>query len=136
MKNVTKIQFVIILGLLVVIIFLIYSLFFNTLKTRHEVDPTLVSLDTFTTNVQGGEFNYLKMDLTLKINNTAQKSDLISKKSQIRRLILNIATSQDGRWILQNKGKEELKQTIQNEISKDFGINVQNVYITDFVLAD
>lgn len=136
MNSIKKSQLILSLALLVVIIFLLYSIFFTNLKIAKKKDPTLVNFDTFTTHVQGGEFNFLKMNLSLKMENKEQKSRAIENKEQIRHYIINIASSQDGRVLLSPNGKDKFKAQIEKRVEQDFNLKIEKIYFTDFVLAD
>lgn len=136
MKNIKVLQIVIAMLLLVVIIFLAYSLFFAKELTFKNKDESIVRFDTITTNVQGGDYNYLKMDLSLKAQNEDQAKSIRANRAQIRRLLLVISSAQDGKSLLRESNKNRLKNKIKNSIEENFNITVTDVYFTNFVMAD
>lgn len=136
MKNIKVLQIVIAMLLLVVIIFLAYSLFFAKELTFKNKDESIVRFDTITTNVQGGDYNYLKMDLSLKAQSEDQAKSIRANRAQIRRLLLVISSAQDGKSLLRESNKNRLKNKIKNSIEENFNITVTDVYFTNFVMAD
>lgn len=136
MKNSKMLQIVIGMLLLVIIIFIIYALFFNKSLSLNSRDSSIVKFDTITTNVEGGDYNYLKMDLSIKAQSKAQAKRIEENRPQIRRLLLYISSAQDGKSLLKEINKQNLKNQIKNNIKKDFNIVVEDIYFTNFVMAD
>lgn len=136
MKNSRVLQLVVILCLVVVIIFMLYREFFRDSLdyNTQEVSKQEIPFDTFTTNVTGGEFNFLKMDITLLASTKKGAEFIKENKPVVRRFLLTIFTAQDGRKILVDKDKFE--KTIKDKIKDEFDIDISRVYFTDFVLAD
>lgn len=137
MKNAKMLQVVIGIILSVAIIFTLYGIFLkDKLDKIKNIDPNIVSFDTITTNIQGGDYNYLKIDISLESLNSSSTKNLKDYKQQIRRTLLNIAMSQDGKNLLTPKGKEMMKNQIKLQIKREFGADVKSVYFSNFVMAD
>ncbi len=133
------VQLVLGLSILVTFLLISYKVFFKTELTKEEIDRTdmnIVKLDTITTNVQGGVYHYLKMDVRLHVPNEQNRLSLESYMPQVRRAILNISMMQDGKSLITPEGKAEFKNLIRYQIRKQFGIVVKDVYFSNFVLAD
>lgn len=137
MNNAKKLQIILGMILSIVIIFLLYSIFFtDKLSKSKNIDPDIVQFDTITTNIQGGDYNYLKVDLSLQAPNKTNTQNLKKYKKQIRRTLINIAISQDGKTLLSTKGKDAMKEQIKHKIKRDYGVDVKGVYFSNFVMAD
>lgn len=137
MNNIKTLRTVIGIVLTVIIIFSLYGIFFkDKLDKSKRTDPNIVNFDTITTNVQGGDYNYLKIDISLQSPNDFTTKNIKEYKNQIRRTLLNIAMSQDGKTLLTPKGKEMMKNRIKLKIKREFGVDVKSVYFSNFVMAD
>ncbi len=120
---------------LILIVLLMYGIFLkDKLDKEDSTDTNIVKLDTITTSLQGGTYHFLKVDLSL--HSQTQSSELRAYMPQVRRTVLNLAMKQNGEVLLRNDGKKAFKQQIKTAILKQYGIQVQDVYFNNFVMAD
>lgn len=103
----------------------------STLST----DKLEVNLDKILINMRSGQYRYMKADMSFKMANESQKSDLIKNMPRVRDTILRFASSQDSDLLKTPQGKEEFKKNLANLLEEDYGYNIEAVYFRDFVLA-
>lgn len=135
MKNSKMLQVVIISILAISIIFLIYGSLFKGGSSNQNKNPNQVDFETIVIDVQGNEYNFIKVDITLDASSD-NISSIKSNKEQIRRVLLQTCSNEDGKSLLKPENKEMLKKRIVKNINKNLGINVKKVYFRNFVLAD
>lgn len=121
---------------MVAVIYALYTLFFGkSFNTKKSVNKNELALETIVIEVQGGEFGFLKADITLEGVDKSASKMLQANQTQVRRLILHLVSQEDGRELLSEESKQALKEKIKKQIMRNLGINVANVYFRNFVLA-
>lgn len=133
MKKSKVLQLVIALIALVVIIFIVYAVFFKEKMEVQISKDNEVQFDTITANVQGDEYHYLKMNMTLVGADKMNAQAILDYKRNIRQYILNFTAKQNGLDVL--KKQEDFKQKIKDGLRDELDINVKKIYFTDYVLA-
>lgn len=124
------------LFIMVAVIYALYTLFFGkSFNTKKSVNKNELALETIVIEVQGGEFGFLKADITLEGVDKSASKMLQANQTQVRRLILHLVSQEDGRELLSEESKQALKEKIKKQIMRNLGINVANVYFRNFVLA-
>lgn len=124
------------LFIMVAVIYALYTLFFGkSFNTKKSVNKNELALETIVIEVQGGEFGFLKADITLESVDKSASKMLQANQTQVRRLILHLVSQEDGRELLSEESKQALKEKIKKQIMRNLGINVANVYFRNFVLA-
>ncbi len=118
--------------LLVVLIFVIYGVFFKK-PFKEKIDPNVVQFETILTTVEGGEYSYLKMELAIKAKDKSSTKTIQNNRAQIRALILQVSSKQDGKEVLYNK--ERFKNLLIKTLQDRAGLGVDDIYFTNFVLA-
>lgn len=136
MGNKKTFQFLFMLVFMVGIIYVLYATFFGKdLDSKGSTNPNELALDTIVIEVQGGAFSFLKADISLEGVDKVNAKLLKANHEQIRRLLLNLSSQEDGGELLQDTYKKIFKKKIKNEINQRFGIKVGSVYFRNFVLA-
>ena len=133
---------------LVCFFYLIYALLFLTEPQKRDLNigdegqktfstsKLEVELDTITTTLEGGKFAYLKTQIALEGKNSTQK-DLIRKNEEtIRRVAINYLHKLNGENYTTPEGKEQLRRELLNEIQKNTGVELGNLYFVSFVFAN
>lgn len=124
------------LFIMIAVIYALYTLFFGkSFNTKKSVNKNELALETIVIEVQGGEFGFLKADITLEGVDKSASKMLQANQTQVRRLILHLVSQEDGRELLSEESKQALKEKIKKQIMRNLGINVANVYFRNFVLA-
>ncbi len=99
-------------------------------------DPAEVSLSGILINLKGGQYHYLKADMSFKMKDKNDKSDIQKNIQQVRDLVLRYTTTIDSSQLVTTKGKEEYKQGLKKVINDTFGYKIEDIYFRNFVLAE
>lgn len=67
--------------------------------------------------------------------NAAAKAQIDRHREPLRRLVLMIASEEDGDALVTSQGKEQFKQRIIKEAQAQLGLTLEGVYFQNFVLA-
>lgn len=100
-----------------------------------KIDGKLFPLETFTANLAQGDGprRFLRLNTVLKFNKSASEKEFKSRKPQIRDVIINILNSKRPSDLLNQEGKNYLKEEIKAAINT-FLIDghVMDVYYVGF----
>jgi len=131
--------------LLVAVVYLIYGTFFKegprfgtanlASKSRVSTDPLETGLDQILINLSKGQYSFLKAEIAVKAPNAAAKAQIDRHREPLRRLVLMIASEEDGDALVTSQGKEQFKQRIIKEAQAQLGLTLEGVYFQNFVLA-
>ena len=109
---------------------------FNSMSiSKVSTDPLEVALDNMVINLGKGQFSYVKAEFSIKTGSKSSSKVLSQNREGVRRLILSILSRQDGDELVTDKGKQMLKKLISESINEQIGIQVEDVYFRNFVLA-
>ncbi|MBE0495585.1 MAG: flagellar basal body-associated FliL family protein [Campylobacterales bacterium] len=141
--RVSKITIFVILA--VSIVYLIYGTFFKEgprfgvgampSSVRGSTDPLETGLDQILINLSKGQYSFLKAEIAVKAENRAAKAEIDRLREPLRRLVLNIASKEDGEILATPQGKEQFKARIIQEARQQLGLELEGVYFQNFVLA-
>ncbi|WP_024954444.1 flagellar basal body-associated FliL family protein [Sulfurospirillum arcachonense] len=106
----------------------------STMSTK-STDKLEVSMDKILINMSKGPYKYMKADMAFKMKDESSRDELIEKMPYIRDTVLRFSSNQDSAQLATDKGKQQYKADLQNVIYDSFGIEIENVYFSDFVLA-
>jgi len=152
MEKILKISMIVIL--LVAIIYLIVGTFFTsnaktgtkfdgfgqmvspgTKASSKSTDKLEVTLDKILINMSSGQYNYMKSDISFKMKDEKNKERIKENMPRIRDTILRFSASQDSDKLATDEGKQEYKKNIKDIIYESYGIEVNDIYFRNFVLA-
>ena len=121
--------------LLVAVVYLIYGTFFKdgprfgtanlASKSRVSTDPLETGLDQVIINLSKGQYSFLKAEIAVKAPNTAAKAQIDRHREPLRRLVLMIASEEDGDALVTSQGKEQFKQRIIKEAQAQLGLTLE-----------
>jgi len=137
------------IALVVVIVvamtYLIYGTFFKEgprfgvgakpASARLSTDPLETGLDQILINLSKGPYSFLKAEIAVKAGNRAAKAEVDRLREPLRRLVLHIASAEDGDVLATPQGKEQFKERIKQEARQQLGLELEGVYFQNFVLA-
>lgn len=98
-------------------------------------DKLEVSIDKVLINMSAGPYKYMKADMAFKMKNEKNKSQLVKNMPYIRDTILRFSSNQDSSKLATDAGKQQYKADLKDLIYESYGIEIDNVYFRDFVLA-
>jgi len=150
MEKILKISAVVIL--VVAIIYLIVGTFFNSsAKTSTEfggfgqmvsskvgsrsTDKLEVALDKVLINMISGQYRYMKADISFKMKNEKDTEQLKKNMTYIRDTILRFSASQDSDKLSTDEGKQQFKKDLKDIIYESYGLEIEQIYFRNFVLA-
>ncbi|MCK9546457.1 MAG: flagellar basal body-associated FliL family protein [Sulfurospirillaceae bacterium] len=99
------------------------------------VNPLEVPLDQIMINLGKGDYRVLKATFSVEAHNEHEVSKIRANEEALRRIILNVASSEDGNKLATDKGKEEFKDKIINSARSSLGLNIRYLHFRNFVLA-
>jgi len=136
----------------VAIIYLIYGAFFKensqsnqsmfgfTPQTKSEPKPITnsneVGLEQILINLGKGDFRFLKAEISVEGPSKSDTKNIQKNKEALRRMILSLASHEDGNILATPSGKEAFKDKIVNESRVQLGLKINAVYFRNFVLAE
>jgi len=94
-----------------------------------------VSVDKILINMRSGPYKYMKADMSFKMKNSKNKDALVDNMPSIRDTILQFSASQDSSKLATSQGKQQYKQDLKDLISESYGVQIDDIYFRDFVLA-
>lgn len=152
MEKILKISIVVVL--LVAITYLIVGTFFmNDSKTNTNFggfgqmvapsgnsntissDKLEVSVDKILINMHSGSYKYMKSDMAFKMKNEKDKDAIVKAMPHIRDTILRFSSNQDSNALATSEGKQQYKEDLKDIIYESYGLEIEQVYFRDFVLA-
>lgn len=139
-----------IVAIAVAFIYIIYGAFFkessgtsmfsfapsNRSEPKPIVNPNEVGLEQILINLGKGDFRFLKAELSVEAPSKSETKNILKNKESLRRLILQLASREDGNVLATPNGKEAFKELIKNEAKNQLGLNLNAVYFRNFVLAE
>lgn len=139
-------------AILVVFVYIIYGSFFKekssssssmfsfapSAKTEPKpiMNPNEIGLEQILINLGKGEFRFLKAEISVEASSSAHTKQIQKNKEALRRLVLNLASHEDGNILATPAGKEAFKTLIINEARIQLGLRLDAVYFRNFVLAE
>lgn len=151
MEKILKISIIVVLS--VAIIYLIVGTFFtNNTKTNTQfdgfgkmvspknkntksTDKLEVTVDKILINLSSGQYKYMKSDMSFKMKNEDNKDKLKKSMPYIRDSILRFSTTYDSDILSTDAGKQEYKKNLKAMINDTYGLEIEQVYFRNFVLA-
>ncbi len=94
-----------------------------------------VSIDKILINMHSGPYKYMKADMAFKMVNGANKDSLVKNMPYIRDTILRFSSNQDSSKLATSAGKQQYKQDLKDLIYESYGLEIEDIYFRDFVLA-
>jgi len=103
----------------------------NTIST----DKLEVNIDKILINMHSGEYKYMKADMSFKMKDENDKDRLIKSMPHIRDTILRFSSNQDSDQLETSAGKQQYKQDLKELIYESYGLQIDDIYFRNFVLA-
>ena len=133
-------------ALSVLLIYVIYGTFFkdgpkqfglaiNGAPKKESTNPLETNLDQILINLSQGQFSHLKAEIAVTSGSKQSKKDVEEYKEGLRRMVLLIASKEDGDALATPEGKAQFKARIKEEARRQMGIELEDVYFRNFVLA-
>ena len=98
-------------------------------------DKLEVSIDKILINMYSGSYKYMKADMAFKMRNSKDKDALVKNMPYIRDTILRFSSNQDSNVLATSEGKQQYKEDLKDLIYESYGLEVEQIYFRDFVLA-
>lgn len=151
MEKILKISIIVVI--LVAIIYLIVGTFFaNDTKANTQyggfgkmvsssnannisTDELEVTIDKILINLSSGQYKYMKSDMSFKMKNEDNKDKLKKSMPYIRDSILRFSATYDSDMLSTDAGKQEYKKNLQTMINDTYGLEIDQIYFRNFVLA-
>ncbi len=140
-------------AIIVIITYAIYGSFFkeNPLRnnrafgtTGQEIRPSLrkivnpdeVALEQILINLGKGDFRFLKAEISVEGETKVEVQKIKDNHEALRRLVLHIASKEDGNLLATPNGKEAFKSRIIQDAKTRLGLNISYIHFRNFVLAE
>jgi flagellar basal body-associated protein FliL len=134
-----------VVALVVLMIYTIYGAFFkdgpqfglaiNGSPKKESTNPLETNLNQILINLPQGEFGYLKAEIAVTSSSKEGKKNVEAYQEGLRRLVLQIASREDGDALATPEGKAQFKARIKEAARQEMGIELEDVYFRNFVLA-
>jgi flagellar basal body-associated protein FliL len=100
------------------------------------INPNEIGLEQILINLGKGQYSYLKAEISVEAPSKAETKNIKQNKELLRRLILQLASREDGDVLSTPAGKEAFKERIRDEAQNQLGLNLNAIYFRNFVLAE
>ena len=104
-------------------------------SSSKSTDKLEVTLDKVLINMSSGTYKYMKSDMSFKMKDEKNRDQIKENMPRIRDTILRFSASQDSNKLSTDEGKQEYKEDIKDIIYESYGIEVDDIYFRNFVLA-
>lgn len=94
-----------------------------------------VHIDRILINMKKGSFKFMKADMTFQMKNKRDTDALKRNMPAIRDTILRFSSNQDSDILATTKGKDQYNKDLKELIYESYGLEVNNIFFRDFVLA-
>jgi flagellar basal body-associated protein FliL len=94
-----------------------------------------VSVDKILINMHSGNYKYMKADMAFKMKDGSDKDALVKSMPSIRDTILRFSSNQDSNKLSTPAGKQQYKEDLKDLIYESYGLDIEDIYFRDFVLA-
>ncbi len=98
-------------------------------------DMLEVSIDKILINMHSGSYKYMKADMAFKMSDEDNRDALVGSMPLIRDTILRFSSNQDSNKLSTPAGKQQYKDDLKDLIYESYGLEIDNIYFRDFVLA-
>lgn len=150
MEKILKISAIVIL--LVATVYLIVGTFFtsgaktstqfdgfgkmvSSKTSSRSTDKLEVTLDKILINMSSGQYKYMKSDMSFKMKDEKSTEEIKKSMPHIRDTILRFSAGQDSSKLATDKGKQQYKKDLKDLIYESYGIEIDDIYFRNFVLA-
>lgn len=103
---------------------------------REIVNPDEVALEQILINLGKGDFRFLKAEISVEADNKSEAKKIKDNNEALRRLILFIASKEDGNRLATPSGKDAFKKRIIEDSRSKLGLNISSIHFRNFVLAE
>jgi len=107
----------------------------STKTNSTSTDKTEVSLDKVLINMRSGQYKYMKADMSLKMQDVKNADQVKNNMSSVRETVLQFSSRQNSDNLTTDKGKQQYKENLKNVLNDTYGIQIQDIYFRNFVLA-
>ncbi len=94
-----------------------------------------VSIDKILINMHSGNYKYMKADMAFKMKDSENRDNLVKSMPHIRDTILRFSSTQDSNKLSTPMGKQQYKEDLKDLIYESYGLDIEDIYFRDFVLA-
>jgi len=98
-------------------------------------DKLEVSVDKILINMHSGSYKYMKADMAFKMKDEKNRDALKKNMPYIRDTILRFSSTQDSNKLSTPAGKQQYKKDLKDLIYESYGLDIEDIYFRDFVLA-
>ena len=98
-------------------------------------DELEVALDKVLINMSSGQYKYMKSDMSFKMKDEKNVEQIKKSMPHIRDTILRFSASQNSDKLSTDKGKQQYKEDLKNLMYESYGLEVNDIYFRNFVLA-
>ncbi|MDX1808726.1 MAG: flagellar basal body-associated FliL family protein [Sulfurospirillaceae bacterium] len=117
-----------------------YTNFANAVSAKLKIptlgtDPTEAALNGVLVTLRGGQFGYMKADITFKMKNESDEKKIEKNMQAVRNLVLQYTSTLDSTRLMYPNQREQYKSDLKKIIYKTFGYEVEDIYFRNFVLA-
>jgi len=107
----------------------------STKTNSTSTDASEVSLDKVLINMHSGQYKYMKADMSFKMKDKKNADKVKKNMPYIRETVLRFSSSQNSNNLATDKGKQQYKEDLKKILNDTYGIQVQDIYFRNFVLA-
>ena len=107
----------------------------STRTNSTSTDKTEVSLDKVLINMHSGQYKYMKADMSLQMKDAKNAEQVKKNMPYIRETVLRFSSTQNSNDLATDKGKQQYKEDLKKIINDTYGIQIQDIYFRNFVLA-
>lgn len=98
-------------------------------------DKLEVVLDEVLINMSSGQYRYMKSDMSFKMKNEQNRDQIKKNMPHIRDTILRFSGNQDSDKLATDEGKQQYKKDLKDLIYESYGLEIEDIYFRNFVLA-
>jgi len=98
-------------------------------------DKLEVTLDKVLINMSSGQYKYMKSDMSFKMKDEKNRDQIKKSMPQIRDTILRFSGNQNSDKLSTDEGKQQYKKDLKDLIYESYGLEIDDIYFRNFVLA-
>lgn len=98
-------------------------------------DKMEVTIDKILINMKSGSYKYMKADMAFKMSNSNSKSNIQENMPSVRDTILRFSSNQDSNRLATPEGKQQYKKELKGLLLESYGMEIDDIYFSNFVLA-
>jgi len=104
-------------------------------KNTKSTDEREIHIDRILINMKTGSFKFMKVDMTFQMKDKRDADALKQNMPAVRDTILRFSSKQDSDMLATIEGKDQYNKDLKELIYESYGLEVNNIFFRDFVLA-